>query len=185
MFGTKHLEVIDLQKWCFSFFYFFSCKLLTQCGIQARIRVGCKGLNRSLVQLVDCFWRQTDRAVCLCWSDGRLVCSCFWRDRGVVGVCPPERLPHSAEGRLRHAGLICSHRNTLPLILLWFCCCLCGIGALQADTLQFTHSSYTEGLQCFGYSPADVGISLQRGLFQLVSKPFYTNLMSCICRKST
>lgn len=70
----------------------------------------------------------------------------FWRDRGVVGVCPPECLPHGAEGRLRHAGFICSHRNTLALILLWFCCCQCGIGALQAGTVQFTQSSYTEGL---------------------------------------
>lgn len=71
--------------------------------------------------------------------------ACFLLGGRRCGVCWPEHLSHSAEGRLRHAGFICPRSNTLPLIPLWFCFRLCGIGAVEADRLQFTHT-YREGL---------------------------------------
>ena len=63
---------------------------------------------------------------------------------GPCGVCCPELLPHS-RGLVQACWFYLLTLNTLPLILLWVCFCVCGPGALEVDTLHFTNThTHTE-----------------------------------------
>lgn len=47
---------------------------------------------------------------------------------------------HTAQRPAQACWFYLLSSNTLPLILLWFCFCLCGIGALEAGTLLYTNA---------------------------------------------
>lgn len=60
-----------------------------------------------------------------------------WWVQRCVAHCPELR-PPTAQGRLRHAGFICSWWTRCPRFLLRFCFCLCGTEPLEA-AVQLTH----------------------------------------------
>lgn len=65
---------------------------------------------------------------------GGLVCLCFfWEGGGVVFSILRSR--HTEWRPVQARWLYLFTSSTLPLILLWFCSCLCSIGALEAGSL--------------------------------------------------
>lgn len=108
------------------------------------------------------------------WEVGLWV-FCFWADGGVLFAVPSSR--HTSRGPAQARRFYLLTLNALPLILLWVFLCLCGTGALEADRLQFTHTSRGPaglGLQscwCRYVFPAKLNLSPKACLHDACCQP--------------
>lgn len=141
----------------------------------------CWGHTRSLRNTPEAigegFWRQKGGRSG-CWVSARLVCVVLvWRRCGASLSWAPDS---QCRGPAQACWFYLLTLNTLPLILPRFCFRLCGIGALEADTLQFTH--IYRGPVVFGQQPCWCRYIFTAKLFELIPVAFFHDVCSPCCQ---